>query len=240
MELVERQRDRHLRAGGEHRADHLALLAGEVDKAVDVDAAPAADPARGDLPGEEGEPVVGVGAAVCHDGVVALEHERHVPQLFAQRPALLLRGLIEHPGRDGGGLALVHGGKQRRLQLGAAGGRAVELEARADGVHGQRHAQHPPALVEPGGGRAALLLHHAPREAGEGEHLGIAREGIAAFLAQLALGLVAVLFGDDEHAAAAAAADRLGDLGDHGRGLAASRAADDESKHDLSPPFFLT
>ena len=45
--------------------------------------------------------------------------------LFAQRPALLFRGLIEHPGRDGGGLALVHGGKQRRLQLGAVGGCAV-------------------------------------------------------------------------------------------------------------------
>ena len=236
-ELVEREADRHFRAGRHQRADHGLLLTREVDEAVDIDAVFAADPARGDLFGEQVQAVGGVGAAVGDHGVVALEHERKVPKLLRERALGPFRGREEHLGRDRGALALVHGGEQGRLQLGLARGRAVELQARGDLGERQRHAQQPPALVEPGRGGAALLLQHAARQAREAEDLGIERKAVAAAGAELPFGLVAVLLGHDEEPPAEALFHGLADLGDDGRGLARAGLADDQSEHPLSAPF---
>ena len=236
-ELVQRKADRQLRAGGQQRADDRLLLAREVDEAVDVDEAALAEAAGGNLFGKQVEPVRGVGAAVRDHGVIALEHERHVPELLRERALGLLRGGEQHRGRDRGAFALVRGGEQGRLQLGLARGGAVELQARSDLGERERHAQQPSALVEPGRGRAAVLLQHTAREPREAEDLGVKGKAVAAAGAQLALGLMAVLLGHDEEPPAETLFHGLADLGDHGRGLARAGPADDQSEHPLHAPF---
>ncbi len=237
LQLVERETDCHLRPRREQHADDRLLLAREVDKAVDVNAVAFSDAARGKLFGKQVEPVGGIGAAVGDHGVVAFEHESHVPELLGERALGLRGGGEEHLGRDRGALALVHGGKQGRLQLGLPRGGAVELQARGDLGERQRHAQQPPALVEPGRGRAALLLQHTAGKTREAEDLGVERETVAAARAELSFRLVAVLLGHDEHAAAETLFHGLGQLGDDGRGLARAGPADDQSEHPLHAPF---
>ena len=213
------------------RPPRCRTLLREVEEAVDVHARVGDDRAGADLFGEQIEPLRGVGPAVGHDGVVAFEHERHVPELVGERALGLRGGGVERLGRDGRAFALVRGGEQRALHLRSPRGRAVEPQARADLAERERHAQHPPALVEPVRSRAALFGEDAPREAREAEDLGVKRKAVAAALAQLALGLVAVLLGHEEHAAAAALADRSGDLFHDGGRFAAAGPADDQPQH---------
>ena len=77
----------------------------------------------------------------------------------------------------------------------------------------------------------AQLRFHAGGEPGEGQHLAVKAQGVAADAQQLRLRLVAVLLRDEQHAAALAC-DHAGADGVHdGGGFAAFRSAEIEMQH---------
>ena len=181
----------------------LPLLPGEVNKAVDIYLHVYVNiGALVYLPGKDGEPVGRVGVAVCDGGVIGFEDEGEVGELIAEAVRAGGRGGHERVIADAGALKLVHGGEQQRLKLRAALGGGIDAQARTDALQRERHAQEPPALIEPRLGSAAVLCGGLARKAGEAQDFGIQREPVPADAAELALGLVAVLLGDDHQGAA--------------------------------------
>ena len=181
----------------------LPLLPGEVDKAVDVYLYVLINiGVLIYLPSEDTEPVGRIGVAVRDGGVIGFEDEGEVRELIAEAVRAGGRGGHERVIADAGALELVHGGEQQRLKLRAALGGGIDAQARTDALQRERHAQQPPALIKPRLGSAAVLCGGLARKAGEAQHFRIERERVPADAAELTLGLVAVLLGDDHQSAA--------------------------------------
>ena len=148
------------------------------------------------------------------DTAVAIEYKPQVVQLIAQRALAGLGGVKQPLARHAGAFELVHGAEQHRLKLGLAPRRAVNAQPRIQPVGSQRHAQKSAALVEVFVCRTAALGAYLARKSRERQHLGVQRQAVAAHGAQLALGLVAVLLGNEQDvplAAVRAAADLVHD-----------------------------
>ena len=76
--------------------------------------------AFGYLPGKPREPVGGIGVAVCHNGVIGLEHKAEIVQLIGKRALAALRSLKQLFGAHASGLELVYLRKQHCLKLRSA------------------------------------------------------------------------------------------------------------------------
>ena len=239
VKIVQREADCHLQILPQHGAEHLLLLPREVDEAVHIDLRAGREAARVDLGGEQREPVGGVGAAVCDHALVGVQHQRQIPQLVAQPVGTGVRRGVQHVGVDAGGLEFVHRGEQQVLHLRPALGVPVDREPRAHTLEGQRHAQHAPALIQPGGGGAAELCGRAAGETRKAQHLRVERQPVAADAAELALGLVAVLLRHEQDVVADPALHIRLDFGNDGGGLARAGPADQKSKHCPRPFVFV-
>ena len=231
VEIVHRQAYGQAEALPQHGAEDLLLLAREVDKAVHIDPGAPVKAAAVDGPGKPCEPVGGVRPAVCDHALIGLEHQGQVLQLVAQGVRAGGRRLREHFSVDACGLELVHRLQQHSLHLGPALGRAVDLQPRAHPLQGQRHAEHAPALVEPGRRRAAAFGLEAAGKTREAQYLGIEGETVPAGTAELPLGLMAVLLGHEQDAALFPALHILPDAADQRRGLSRARPADQKFQH---------
>ena len=126
LERVHRQADGELHALFEQLQEHRVLLRREIYKAVHIDARFFVHIARAYLPGENGEPVRGVGAAVGDDGVVGFGYQGQVVELVPERAAAGRPGLGEPVRADAGRLQLVHGREQQRLHLRLALRRGID------------------------------------------------------------------------------------------------------------------
>ena len=115
--LIEREADRHVRAGGQQRAHDGQLLPRVVREAVEVEMSRAAKRARGDALGQAGQPVGGVCVPLRGHGVIRREHERKVAQLVAQIAGAARGRGLERVGRDARGLELVDRAEERLLHL---------------------------------------------------------------------------------------------------------------------------
>lgn len=167
-----------------------------------------------DLLRKHAQPVGRVCPSVCDNAVIRLEYKPQVVQLVAQRALAGLGGVKQPLARHAGAFELVHGAEQHRLKLGLAPRRAVNAQPRIQPVGSQRHAQKSAALVEVFICRAAALGAYLARKSRERQHLGVQRQAVAAHGAQLALGFVAVLLGNEQDvplAAVRAAADLVHD-----------------------------
>ena len=167
-----------------------------------------------DLLREHAQPVRRVCSSVCDNAVISFEYKPQVVQLIAKRALAGLRGIEQLLARHAGAFELVHGAEQHRLKLGLAPRRTVNAQPRIQPVGSQRHAQKSAALVEVFVSRTAALGAYLARKSRERQHLGIQRQAVAAHGAQLALGLVAVLLGNEQYiplAAVRAAPDLVHD-----------------------------
>ena len=157
-----------------------------------------------DLLRKHAQPVGRVCPSVCDNAVIRLEYKPQVVQLIAQRTLAGLGGVKQPLARHAGAFELVHGAEQHRLKLGLAPRRAVNAQPRIQPVGSQRHAQKSAALVEVFVCRAAALGAYLARKSRERQHLGVQRQAVAAHGAQFALGLVAVLLGNEQDVSLAA------------------------------------
>ena len=108
VQIVQRQADSKFDPLPQHGAQHLLLLPGKVDKTVDPDLRSAFKPARVDGLRQHGQPVGGVGAAVCDHALVGLQHQRQVCELIAQSFRAFGGGLKELFGVNARGFQLIH------------------------------------------------------------------------------------------------------------------------------------
>ena len=99
IQIVQRQADSKFDPLPQHGAQHLLLLPGKVDKTVDPDLRSEFKP---------GQPVGGVGAAVCDHALVGLQHQRQVCELIAQSFRAFGGGLKELFGVNARGFQLIH------------------------------------------------------------------------------------------------------------------------------------
>ena len=234
-ELIEREADRHVRAGGQQRAHDGQLLPRVVREAVEVEMSRAAKRARGDALGQAGQPVGGVCVPLRGHGVIRREHERKVAQLVAQIAGAARGRGLERVGRDARGLELVDRAEERLLHLRPTGGRAEQPQPRRHLAQCQRHAQQPPALIEQRRLARAGLGRDAARQPREAQHLGVQTQAVAAGGAQRALGLVAVLLRHEQHLPRRARRDGCADAPHEQVGLAAGGRAIEQVQHKIPP-----
>ena len=233
-ELIERETDRHVRAGFQQRAHDGQLLPRVVGEAVEVEVPRAPERARGDALGQAGQPVGGVGVPLRGHGVIRREHEREVAQLVAQIAGAARGRGFERVGRDARGLELVDRAEERLLHLRPAGGRAEQPQPRRHLAQRQRHAQQPPALIEQRSLARAGLRRDAARQPREAQHLGVQTQTVAAGGAQCALGLVAVLLRHEQHLPRRARRDGRADAPHEQVGLAAGGRAIEQMQHNIA------
>ena len=231
VQLVQSQAHGELHAALQNRAQHLPLLKREIYESVNIYMVVRSHGAVEYLPGKHSQTVGRVGVSVRYDGVVGFKDQRHVRKLVPKPAGAVLRGRIERPGIDSGGLQAVHRREQRRLRLRPAPRRTVHAQSRRRAVQRQRHAQQPPALIEIWRRAAALLGRYAPRKPGEAHNLGVQRHTVAADAAQLALRLMAVLLRNYEQAASLLFENRRMYFIYDRCGLARTGAAGKKSQH---------
>ena len=191
----------------------------------------AAEAAAGQALEQQGEAVGGVEVFRPDGGAECAGYEREVCELLAQRAAGEAGGLKQFGLREPGGGELIDCAEQLGLQFGRAARAGVDLEARVDPVEGEGHTEQPPAGVHGRAPARAELGLEQPCEAGEGQYLGIERQAGPGGLGELALGLVAVLFGHEQHAPGLARAHRTADFVHDPRGLARAGASGNKSEH---------
>ena len=92
VEIIERETDREGDPLPQHGAEHLLLLAGKVDEAVDKDLGIRRKAAVVDLLREVGEPVCRVDAAVSRRRIKGFQHQGQIAQLVAEAVGALRRG----------------------------------------------------------------------------------------------------------------------------------------------------
>ena len=109
---------------------------------------------------------------------------------------------------------------------------AVKPQCAAGLLCGHGHAQQPPAGVQKLA-RAAAVGKDPARQRREAHHLRVSRQAVARGRAKLALGLVAVLLGDEKDRPALAGGDAGGYFVKNTAGLAGAGTAQYQSNHDL-------
>ena len=225
---------RHRPGLPEQDGEHLALLGGEVGKAVQIEVlslGPAAPLQGGDQPGEA---VPGVGPLLLGEGLIGPEDQGDVPELVPLAPAGLLPGLPEGLGRDAAALELIHRGEEPRQKGRLAGGPAVDREFVGNLPQGGIHEQEPSPRVQRRGGHSSVDRKDPPGQPGEGEDLRIAGDLVPRGGAQPALAVVGVLFRHDEDLGALPPA--LPNAPEELAGGRASSPAQQQMQHTGPPP----
>ena len=218
----------------EQGLDNQRLLRGKVGEAVQVHVHPLCPAALLQPLRQAGHPVPGVGGPAGGEGLIGPVDEGQVQQLVPLGAVGLLPRCPQMLGRDAAAFQLVHRGDEPGEELRLPGGPAVHLQLPCHRLEGGVHQQQPSARVQSGGSQSAGDREHPACHAGEGEHLGVPGHLIPPDGTQTALHVVGVLLRHHQHLGPDASA--LSDAPEHGRGLTAPRAAQQQIQHmSLSP-----